>query len=188
MNLPHSATIEARSGDIELAFSSGTVAFPIGAVIIGGTSEATATVAAVVLETGTWSGHDAAGTLTLVDVDGTFLGGDALTGTPAGSATAGAGVLTTGALGTPSRSWLTLRTVRCRFYAKTPYPAPVTVSGESVRKIPMVMLETAVIPHEQRIVSTVEGYEGTFTLRPKPCGSSRAKPHHYEYELEAVPA
>jgi len=94
---------------------------------------------------------------------------------------------TPGSLGSPTYTWSAVATPRCRFYHKNPNPAQVLAAGETVRKIPMVILPIAVTPHEQRIVTTAEGYAGTYDVKaPKPCGGSSARPHHYEAELQGV--
>ena len=188
MILPHRATIETRSQDQDLAFSAGTAAFAAGTLVTGAESGATGTVETVTLDDGTWAGGDAAGTLRLVDVTGAFEPGEVLAGAPAGAAVAGTSVGVAASLGTPRYSWIPApASVRCRFYLTSPYPARVLPSGETVRKIPMVQLRTAIVPHEQRLVTATEGYAGTYGIvGPKPCGGSGRRPHHYEYELEAV--
>lgn len=67
--------ISFTSGGIRtLAFTSGgTTAIEAGNTVQGDNSSATADVVAVVLETGTWAGGDAAGTLYLTNQSGTFV-------------------------------------------------------------------------------------------------------------------
>jgi hypothetical protein len=60
----------------ELSFNTGTAAINDGDAIVGGTSGATATVARVVLENGSWTGGDAEGRLILSAVTGTFQAGE----------------------------------------------------------------------------------------------------------------
>ncbi len=187
MNLPHRATIETRSQDQDLAFTAGTAAFALGARVTGADSGAVGTVEAVTIDDGAWIDGDAAGTLRLVAVTGTFEPGEALAGAPAGAAIAGASVGVAASLGSPRYSWIPAPSIRARFYLKAPYPARVLPSGETVRKIPMVQLQAPIVPHEQRLVTATEGYAGTYgVVGPKPCGGGGRRPHHYEYELEAV--
>lgn len=64
-----------------LNYTSQTVAFPVGAVVTGGTSGATAVVVAN-------SSAGASGFISICSVVGTFVNGETLTGSPSGSATA----------------------------------------------------------------------------------------------------
>lgn len=57
----------------ELAFTTGTVAIPEGVTVTGATSGATGVVARTVLQSGTWSGGNAAGRLILSSSTGTFV-------------------------------------------------------------------------------------------------------------------
>lgn len=59
----------------EIAFNTGTIAPTVGQVIKGGTSTATATVVAVLLRTGAWSGTGV-GTLVVVPISGAFTNGE----------------------------------------------------------------------------------------------------------------
>lgn len=70
-----------------LAFALGTAAIVVGDTITGGTSGATAVVGVVEVDSGDWSTNDAAGTLTLHTVSGTFQS-ETITSSPSsGSAT-----------------------------------------------------------------------------------------------------
>lgn len=60
-------------GDRKVAFTSGgTFVVRVGQTVTGHTSTATARVGAVILETGSWAGGDAAGVLYLTNQVGTF--------------------------------------------------------------------------------------------------------------------
>lgn len=63
----------------ELAFTAGVTAFAVGETVKGNTSTATATVVAVVLETGAW-GSAGAGRLIVTPISGTFSAGESLRG------------------------------------------------------------------------------------------------------------
>jgi len=69
---------ESEQGDgLVLDFTGGSVigggdAFTVGETITGGTSGATAVVAAVRIDSGSWAGFDAAGTIELSGVSGSF--------------------------------------------------------------------------------------------------------------------
>lgn len=63
----------------QLEFNTGTVAIAEGNVVTGATSGATATVKRVALESGSWTGGDAAGRLIFTTVTGTFQVGENLT-------------------------------------------------------------------------------------------------------------
>lgn len=60
----------------ELAFTNGTSELVDGNTVTGQTSGATGTIRRVVLESGSWSGHDAAGRLIFASVTGTFQTGE----------------------------------------------------------------------------------------------------------------
>ena len=62
----------------ELAFTTGTAEIAEGDTISGATSSATGTVARVILESGSWSGGDAAGRLILSSDSGTFQAAELL--------------------------------------------------------------------------------------------------------------
>jgi hypothetical protein len=62
----------------EMSFTHGTIALVDGNTITGQTSGATATIKRVVLESGSWSGSDAAGRLIFASVTGTFQAGEHL--------------------------------------------------------------------------------------------------------------
>jgi len=62
----------------EMSFINGTIALVDGNTITGQTSGATATIKRVVLESGSWSGNDAAGRLIFASVTGTFQAGENL--------------------------------------------------------------------------------------------------------------
>jgi len=62
----------------ELAFDTGTTQLNEGNTIVGQTSGATATITRVVLSSGTWAAHTAAGYLTFASVTGTFQSGENL--------------------------------------------------------------------------------------------------------------
>lgn len=71
-----------------LAFTTGTTAMVAGDTVTGGTSGATATVARVVLSSGTWAGGTAAGELWVNNTSGTFQDDESLSGTGGGAALA----------------------------------------------------------------------------------------------------
>lgn len=62
----------------ELAFTNGVVSIPEGSTVTGQTSGATGVVARVALQSGSWSGSDAAGRLILSSTTGTFQSGENL--------------------------------------------------------------------------------------------------------------
>lgn len=67
-----------------LSFDSGSTAFTIGETLTGGTSGATGTVISTVLTGGTWGGGNAAGTVILGDVVGSFIDNEHLNGSVSG--------------------------------------------------------------------------------------------------------
>ena len=71
----------------ELSFTTGTAEIAEGATITGATSSATGTVARVVLESGSWSGGDAAGRLILSSDSGAFQAAELLQVSAANKAT-----------------------------------------------------------------------------------------------------
>ncbi len=71
----------------ELSFTTGTAEIAEGDTISGATSSATGTVARVVLESGSWSGGDAAGRLILSSDSGTFQAAELLQVSAANKAT-----------------------------------------------------------------------------------------------------
>lgn len=71
-----------------LAFDEGTTEIVVGDTITGGTSGATGTVVALDDETGAWADSDAAGTLLLIDVVGTFEDNESLSGVARANGTA----------------------------------------------------------------------------------------------------
>ena len=62
----------------EMAFDTGSLQLYDGDVITGQTSGATATITRVVVSSGSWSAHTAAGYLTFASVTGTFQAGENL--------------------------------------------------------------------------------------------------------------
>jgi hypothetical protein len=62
----------------EMAFDTGTNELVEGDIIVGQTSGATGTITRVVLSSGTWAAHTAAGYLTFASVTGTFQAGENL--------------------------------------------------------------------------------------------------------------
>ena len=92
------------SGDIQhLAYDSGSTEFTVGETITGATSAATGIVTHYTLVSGTWGGGDAAGSVYLRKVTGTFQDNELLDGsahgTPGGSNMATADSVATGAGG-----------------------------------------------------------------------------------------
>ena len=72
-----------------IAFTAGTAEFIEGETITGQTSGATATVVATGVDSGSFTGGDAAGSIYLTGITGTFQAGETIT-SASGSATAGA--------------------------------------------------------------------------------------------------
>lgn len=60
-------------------FTTGTAEFLVGETLVGGTSAAIASIKRVVLQTGTWSGGDAAGYLVISGKTGTFVISETIT-------------------------------------------------------------------------------------------------------------
>jgi hypothetical protein len=81
---------EGDAEDVVLGFDTGTSEFTVGATLTGQTSGATAVIDGVTLTTGTWLGGDAAGTIALSNVSGSFEDGETVTdnGTVPGSGVA----------------------------------------------------------------------------------------------------
>lgn len=77
-----------------LAFSSGTAAFAAGETVTGGTSGATGVVVSVKVDSGDWGTNDAAGTLYLKTLSGTFQA-ETITGATGSATAAGAQVANT---------------------------------------------------------------------------------------------
>ena len=71
----------------QIAFDAGGEEPAVGDTITGETSTATATLVAVLLDSGSWPGDDAAGTFFLTDVNGDFQDNENLQATISGSAT-----------------------------------------------------------------------------------------------------
>lgn len=69
---PSGWTAMALGGGLELRFDAGNTEIQEGAAIRGFNSGATATVVSVTVSSGTWGGNNAAGTLVLRDITGTF--------------------------------------------------------------------------------------------------------------------
>lgn len=186
---PHACTVTSRSQRHTLAFTAGTAAIVAGHVITGATSHATATVISVTLTSGTWAGRNAAGSLLLHLVTGTFQA-EAITSTTGAATASGASVPVAGSLGTPTYQWSSVAT-DCEFWDEKGEEAPVRIQGETPNHVPMVKIPPTIpiAPNTYRIVSTWPNYVGTFavvavTKAPGLYGSV----HHYEVQLEEVPA
>jgi len=78
----------------QLPFDAGTSAFVAGETVTGGTSGASGVVRTVQVNTGSWAGNDATGTLDLESETGTFQNNEALTGSGSGAATAAGATVT----------------------------------------------------------------------------------------------
>lgn len=74
------------SGDIdEIEYVSGSTEFTVGETITGATSGATGVVTHYTLDSGSWAGGDAAGTLYMKDTSGTFQNPEDLDGSSGGA-------------------------------------------------------------------------------------------------------
>ena len=77
-----------------IAFDAGTAVFEDGETITGGTSSATATLARLILEDGSFGANDALGKFILTDITGVFVDNETITGgTSSGSATSNGAVV-----------------------------------------------------------------------------------------------
>ena len=96
---------------------------------------------------------------------------------------------TEGGLGGNLPTWSTVATPRCRFDTITPLPATIGISGERVPEVPVVTLQVPVVPHENRIRTTEQGFSGTYEIESAvPCPDGSGRINHYEVELQGVPA
>ncbi|MBF0256737.1 MAG: hypothetical protein HQL47_09835 [Gammaproteobacteria bacterium] len=106
-----------------IAFTAGTSAFLVGETLLGGTSNADATITRIEVTSGDWSTSNAAGTLWINDITGTFQA-ETVTSIGGGSATA------SGAQSAFSRApGGTYRFVNANFYADAPAAAMYGVCG-----------------------------------------------------------
>lgn len=98
----NAATTDGTESGGSLSFDSGgTRELKVGDKVVGGTSAATGTISAIALKAGAWEDGDAAGTLTLTSVTGTWQDNEEIdvANTAAAKATADASTNTLGAAG-----------------------------------------------------------------------------------------
>jgi hypothetical protein len=83
---------ESVTGQVTvIEFSSGSSEIVAGETLTGGSSGETAVVISVTLESGSWAGGNASGTISVTDPSGSFTDGEALNGSLAGADAATAG-------------------------------------------------------------------------------------------------
>lgn len=190
MNLPHRCTVQHLAYRQRLSFIAGSAAVAVGATIVGAPSEAQGRVAGVSVDDGEWAGGTAAGTIVFDPTVGTFELNDVLSTLPAGGAAtvSAAPEDDEGTLGSNHEVWTDyLVNLRCRFYQAKANAATLDTTGESVRHVPMVMLEAPIEAQEVRIVTTTPGWVGTYEIASvSPRGGAGAAVHHYEAELRGV--
>jgi hypothetical protein len=204
MEFPHTCTIQVQAAPVDIAYTLGswtqTANLTAADTATGGTSHATATDLVIATASGAWADDDAAGTIAAAASSGTFQAGETVTiAISAGAvsypiATARASGAQTAAAadayGEAAPGWANEQTlVPCRFYYSSPGEQySRDVSGTVTRDaLSLLLPTTATISNTRRIVTTQDGYAGTYDV-----DAIRARAgvygavDHYEVSLREV--
>jgi hypothetical protein len=186
----HKCTIQTRARKQKLLYDGGTVAPVAGQTIEGGSTGAHGLIEELILSSGTWVGHDAAGYMVLSYVEGVFIDNEMLS-TPEGGAAIANGANTDykNLEGEYDYYWVDDATeTRCKLFWKTLY-ARVLDTGEAPSKTLILWLPGSkpVRVHENRVATTETAMEGQYDLSTAiPIGGQARAPHHFECTLEVI--